>query len=633
MSEREFVVESSRVMSASSDVVWALVSDTNRVDRAVGLSSGEYRYELLDPSDPSSRERVAEARELGLRVRWVEPPYEWVEGRSVRGERRFLEGPVSRGGFEVSLLAQGDRTEVRTRLYVKTSNVLGKLGLLFRQGTMKRNCERYLESIDGTLGVLKRQLAARDASAEPAAAFVRRALYDTKLAPIAAGPSSAVNEVELMERARVFESAPVSAEIRAKLLGFLRERADDELSPIRPFELCATWKSARREVLRTFLYAARAGLVDLRWQLNCPTCRVGAQNVESLSSVKNTAHCEACNIDFGLDFSKHVEAVFVPNPAVRRVESAVFCASSPWFKPHVFAQVRVEPHSERVLSAPLPDGELLVRTLEGNRRAFVELTARPDALSVTVSTSEFTVESSQSTGSDDTVLTLRNDTDRAHYVLFERAGWNADIVLGSAIASMPEFLDLFATEAPASGVELSVSALTLMFTDLTGSTAMYERLGDARAFALVQEHFAIVIDAIGRHGGAVIKTMGDAVMANFVTPVDALRASLEMAALCDRAHHKDGLSIKIGFHQGPCLVVRANDRLDYFGTTVNVAARLQAQAHANEIVLTSALSKHPEIAAILSEQGWPMSEFDASLKGIAAMQRLVRVDATPRTDG
>ena len=66
------------------------------------------------------------------------------------------------------------------------------------------------------------------------------------------------------------------------------------------------WDEDRREVLRAFLYACEAGLVDLSWQINCPVCRVGARVIDSLSSVEGTSHCVACEIDYDLDFAQHV---------------------------------------------------------------------------------------------------------------------------------------------------------------------------------------------------------------------------------------------------------------------------------------------------------------------------------------
>jgi adenylate cyclase len=626
MAESEYEVSTTRVIDAPSDVVWALVSDTNRVDRAIGLSAGSYTWQELTPGDAESRERVAQASELGLRVRWVEPPYEWIEGRSVRGERRFIEGPVARGGFEVTLSPQGERTEVRARIFAAASNPLGKVGFLFKKAGMRRGCERYLESIARSLAAVRERSSERDPN-EPASAFVRRVLVEGANDPVSAGPVGAVDEGNLAFAEKKLAEAPVSKALRERLSRTLRERSDDDVMALRPFELARAWGCDRRASLAAFLYAARAGLVDLRWQLNCPTCRVGAQNEESLSDVRAKAHCDACNIDFDVDFARFVEAVFSPNPAVRKVERAVYCASSPWFRPHVFGQQKVDAGASRELRAPVPVGELLVRTLKGKRRATLVTDRRPARLEVVITEDALDVRcEGEATEGTDTVVLLRNESARSQYVLVERSGWSADIVLGSAIASMPEFVDLFSTEAPASGVELAISSLTVLFSDLTGSTATYERLGDARAFALVQEHFTIMLDAVARHGGAVVKTMGDAVMATFTSPADAARCSIEMIRRCHEVHAKEGLTVKLGIHEGPCLAVRANDRLDYFGTTVNVAARLQAQAHAGEVVLTKALSKHPSVAAVFDGLGREPRAFDAHLKGIKDVQELLGYD-------
>ena len=84
------------------------------------------------------------------------------------------------------------------------------------------------------------------------------------------------------------------------------------------------------------------------------------------------------------------------------------------------------------------------------------------------------------------------------------------------------------------------------------------------------------------HDGAVVKTIGDAVMASFGDPADAVKAALAMQAR-DRCDHE--LVLKLGIHVGPSVVVTLNDRLDYFGSTVNMAARLQGQSQGGDIVL------------------------------------------------
>ena len=622
-----------RRIEAPAHLVWALVADTNRFDRAAGLTPGRYSFALRDAADPRSRVRIAEARELGFDLRWIEPPYEWAEARFVYGERRFLSGPMMRGGFRVDLVpdgVDGAATNVEARAWVAGEGVLSWVARRVMKGKFTRALTSYLASIDAVLARTHAALG-YDWQSEPPAAAARRALMVERTDPVTSGASSPLQEADFAHRSRRFDSAPIDPALRERILAFVRERPDEELAQIRPFEVARAWGVDRRDVLAGFLHAARAGLVELQWQLNCPTCRVGAEVVPSLAEVVGTAHCDACNIRYDLDFGEHVEATFRVSPAIRRVESAVYCVSSPWFRPHVLAQVTVPAGASRSFSAPLPDGKLLVRTLAGKRRAEIELAHPPASLRVTVDGGAVhatahgasTSGSGPGSGSGDVAIELVSTSDSEETILFERAGWSAEVVLGSAIASLPEFVDLFATEAPAAGVELTVGALTLLFSDLTGSTALYERIGDARAYALVEEHFRQMAQAIARHEGAIVKTMGDAVMATFTSPAQALLAAIDMIESCESSHAGEGVHVKVGLHEGPCLAVRANDRLDYFGTTVNVAARLQAQAGSSELVLVKDLLAHAEIARIVAERGFPRREFTASLKGIAAAQTLV----------
>ncbi|MCH9679864.1 MAG: adenylate/guanylate cyclase domain-containing protein, partial [Deltaproteobacteria bacterium] len=199
----------------------------------------------------------------------------------------------------------------------------------------------------------------------------------------------------------------------------------------------------------------------------------------------------------------------------------------------------------------------------------------------------------------------------------------------SIIASQPDFMDLFATEAPAAGLELTIGSLTLLFSDLTGSTALYETVGDARAFAIVQEHFGLMEQAIAAHEGAVVKTMGDAVMASFGAPQHAVAAALQAVRETEAKHGTLDIGVKVGIHDGPCLAVRANDRLDFFGTTVNLAARLQGQAGAGELVMMEHLVDHPAVAPLLP--AGPRRAVTAHLKGISDAQRLVAIDLRPQT--
>jgi class 3 adenylate cyclase len=625
MAERRFSARVERVLRAPRQLVWALVADTNRANRALGLAPGRYEWREAD----GERRYVATAKEMGQTLVWYEPPYEWSEGHFVEAARRFLEGPARTGGFRVRLSDVPGGTKLEAENHFSGDGaVMAMIGPIIRRRS-EAALARYVEAVEQALARAPRdappgEAAVAEPSFEPSVVRARRTLaagYD----PIVSGERGDTDLQELRHRADALaRDAAVDRGLVDRLVQTLTERPDEEVAQLRPFEVARVWHADRRAVLRLFLHATRAGLVDLRWQLNCPVCRVSAGVASSLAEVGRAVHCGACNVDYGLDFAKHVEAVFVANAALRKVTPAVYCMSTPAMRPHVLAQLRVAPGAEREVPLDAPPGELLVRTLESRARGEATRGERPAVLRVDVRAGvvEIVAEGAAEAGAP-TRLVARNDAGAPRTLLVERAGWSADAVLGSVVATFPDFLDLFATEAPATGVDLAVGHLALLFSDLTGSTALYERVGDARAFALVEEHFRLMGAAVEAAGGAVVKTMGDAVMASFPGPADAVRAAIAMVAANEARHAGEGLGVKLGVHAGPCLAVRANDRLDFFGTTVNMAARLQAQARAGEVVLTEELSAHPAVAPLL--EGRARRTFEAHLKGIASARRLVGV--------
>jgi class 3 adenylate cyclase len=151
------------------------------------------------------------------------------------------------------------------------------------------------------------------------------------------------------------------------------------------------------------------------------------------------------------------------------------------------------------------------------------------------------------------------------------------------------------------GDQVAISRIAFLFTDIKGSSDLYNRVGDARAYGLVRDHYAVLTRAVREHDGAVVKTIGDAVMAAFTDPADALDAALairaDIATFNRRIAGEIGpgaadatvaIVVKLGLHCGPCIAVTLNDRLDYFGRTVNLAARLQNES----LAATSCCRRH-----------------------------------------
>jgi class 3 adenylate cyclase len=191
-------------------------------------------------------------------------------------------------------------------------------------------------------------------------------------------------------------------------------------------------------------------------------------------------------------------------------------------------------------------------------------------------------------------------------------------VSAAYVTLQQDFRDLFSGEFLGPDINFAVRSVTLMFTDLKGSTELYEELGDAKAYALVQEHFRILTEAIRRYEGGIVKTIGDAVMASFPDNLSGVKAAVEIQrALSHVAGDLTRIQVKIGLHRGPTIAVTSNRALDFFGRTVNVAARVQNESRAGEVVLSKGVMADPRVPAYLAEQKLSPTERQVNLKGIA----------------
>lgn len=275
------------------------------------------------------------------------------------------------------------------------------------------------------------------------------------------------------------------------------------------------------------------------------------------------------------------------------------------------------PNDQRAINVSLEAGRYRLRTLELRGGEF--LLATPDGAS------EVALRANTTGWPDDeprlgltSVLRLENATSQEQLFILERMAWSDQAVMAAEVTTLQLFRDLFANEALRPGERISVGSLTVMFTDLRDSTRMYREAGDAVAFGRVMSHFDVLREAINSEEGAVVKTIGDAVMAIFIHPLAALRAILKVQH--ELAHPPTGghpLQLKAGIHYGPAIAVTLNDRLDYFGSTINLAARLESLSSTGGIVISTAVRNDPEVADYLVQLSdlVRVEAFAAKLKG------------------
>jgi class 3 adenylate cyclase len=199
---------------------------------------------------------------------------------------------------------------------------------------------------------------------------------------------------------------------------------------------------------------------------------------------------------------------------------------------------------------------------------------------------------------------------------------------GKHLLTSQTFRSLFRSEVVGGAEGIAIRDIALLFTDIRGSTALYQRIGDLNAFQLVQQHFDLLRETTVGHGGAIVKTIGDAVMAAYPDAAHAVAAALDMLGDIERFNADQperSVSLKIGIHHGAAIAVTLNEELDYFGQTVNIASRVQEMADAAEIWITDAVWRYPGVQELL--ESYLTEQRTAEFRGIAHPMSVVRIGA------
>lgn len=589
------------------EAIWRVVSDTERMKRAAGAGGVEVR-----PQDKGAARYALTTRAGPVTLQIDELPYEWVEGERLYGKQIVTKGPLKELALEIRLSSTpGGGTKVHVELKVEPRNRL--LGMLARAGAKR--------GVNDVLGVLRKADEA----------LVRGESPFKAIAPAPPPVPAAAVDRAGEDLARLV--TPAQAPLARRLVDLVRSGDDADVSHIRPFELADAWGADRREVVTVCLAAVVAGLLELRWGMVCPSCEQASEEATDLAGIGAEGHCHLCDLGFGVDFERAVEATFRPAAAVRAVDAKPRCISGPARTPHVVSQALLPAHGTAQLRVPAVPGRYRL-FLRGGSVATVD--AADGALSSARVTAAFHFETPQLSVAPGGTIEVTSTTADDRHVKLERSEYASRAATAHFVATIPAFRRLFSGQVVKPGLLLKVSRAALLFTDLAGSTALYTRAGDASAFRVVMDHFDLLRDEVERHRGAVVKTIGDSVMAVFLDDADACRAAVSMvrAFSAYRARTPDAstLALRVGVHGGPVYAVNANKMLDYFGQTVNVAARLQGQAHPDEVVMDV------DLAVRGSDAGWLAGaeiceKFDCTLKGLEGITHAARVRPTSEPHG
>ncbi|MDL2404650.1 adenylate/guanylate cyclase domain-containing protein [Rhizobium calliandrae] len=431
------------------------------------------------------------------------------------------------------------------------------------------------------------------------------------------------------------------------------EAPDRKLNRVNALAFAADHGFDEEQTINAFLHASRLGLFEISWNVLCPGCGGVLDANTSLKTVQSDSYnCALCAAGYEPTLDEMVEVTFTVSPRARHIE-----AHNPHELPPIeyFRQIYWgsgvdlpdegygETVDQFILEAlELPAGEKAVVSLQlpaeyviifepvTHAALFLDVKGEPskERQSISLVFDRMHRHSEPMTLRPGPLRVLmENHTDVrtlpsicvANDALHGLLGKRRPFLTAKRLLSNQTFRDIHRTDTIDVDQRLKITSLTFLFTDLRGSTALYERVGDLAAFDLVRTHFSILQEIVGAEAGAVVKTIGDAVMATFPTPDRALVAATRMREAMlslNKERGNDDLLLKIGIHEGPCIAVSLNERQDYFGQTVNIASRVQHLATSHEIFATGSVLDNPSVAKFLTTRGLKPQSHHVSLRGI-----------------
>ncbi len=444
----------------------------------------------------------------------------------------------------------------------------------------------------------------------------------------------------------------VDSETVAAIEQFIAEASDRELCRINLIDFAARQRLDDERVVAAFLHAARLGIFELSWNVLCPGCGGVLDASATLKTVSREEYvCALCAEGYAPTLDDMVEVTFTLSRRIRRIAAhdpdelpffeymrQIFWASGidlPDDLERLGQEITLDtlelpPGEKAQLSLQLPAEFLIVFEPVSHAALFIDVKGEPTRERQNLSMVFNNLKAPTGTTEmrpGPLRLSLENRTERR--VL--PAVWIAGEGLHQLLARRRPFLnakrlltnqtfrDIYRTDTLDLDQRLKITSLTFLFTDLKGSTELYDRVGDLVAFDLVRAHFRVLNEIVAAEAGAVVKTIGDAVMATFPTPDRAMSAALRMREAMrafNAQHGHDDLLLKIGIHEGPCLAVVLNDRQDYFGQTVNIASRVQGLAASRSIFATGSVVDHPQSSKLLAENGVMPVPQQRQLRGI-----------------
>jgi class 3 adenylate cyclase/predicted RNA-binding Zn-ribbon protein involved in translation (DUF1610 family) len=473
-----------------------------------------------------------------------------------------------------------------------------------------------------------------------------------------------------------------SPRVISKLENLIHAEDDYSLFRVNPIQFAAEKGIAEAEAIDLFLHSAKLGLFEMEWHLVCATCGNVVESFRNMHKLHSTYICNQCAFENTATLDDYIQVSFTISRSIRdiayhhpeslsaedflykyKLSRGVHSWLEGWSHEALIRAVTkllayLEPGEKRRVEFPAEWGIVIITNLTDRVTAgFLvasEIASSPQSITLQIMESQFQISDHEAPAGrldygyaalsfhhlgkisgGPLVIEIENKLERRACMWMAnftgeppRNGITFDPFLsGKRVLTTQTFRNLFRSETVSVDEGIGVKDITFLFTDLKGSTALYDQIGDPKAYFLVRQHFDTLGQAVNRFEGATVKTIGDAIMAAFMKPLDAVHAALEMLRDIEIFNHNisDKLVLKIGIHTGHSIVVTLNDRLDYFGQTVNIASRVQGLADAGEIYLSEDVYNYPGVQEAIA--GCHIASEQVAVKGVSEKLQVYKISA------
>lgn len=565
-------------LASSPAALWPFVANTERFNRAVGLSPVVFTDE---PQPQGGTHRTGELKVLGMALRWREYPFEWIKDREHSVFRWYRTGPLAALWNRVSLVPlEGGGTELHHDIWLTPRGVVGQVAA-------------FVE-LDRKLG--------------PAVDKFYRHLDENLVAGGHSDPFEGAHAASNEQRSAVtavcerLHAGGFSPSIVEKLAMHLLTAPDGVVRALRPYELADRWSADRSEVLDVLMHAAHEGALEAAWDVVCPKCMLAHESLSELGQLTRVGTCKACASQFERDLRDSVELVFMPAPSVRKVEPATYCAGSPALRPHVVAQQVLDPGEQRRITVNLPRGHY--RVAGSIATASHELVASAVGFEDAV---EIFVRGERIEGRPSIVragaitFVIENQGEHEQTVRIEVPGARGDGVSATTAMTHPSFEEIFSDQRLAHGEHLRVSQLAFVFVQASERQALFEKLGDSAACTELARLDDTVHAVAHAHEGSLVPSSLDLFVAAFPTSAHALRAALDLRRRIDEAAL--ATSVTIAAHDGRCIALTREGKAEFFGETLHRGQALLEDCPKGGIALSASFAAERGVAVALHECG------------------------------